>query len=203
MSGCIRMDREAVTPVLLAAGRSRRFGSASKLDQPCAGKPLGCWALEAVAAAGLAPGLCVTGPEQPGFLKDAAGEGWRRIVNPDPGAGIGSSLATGARLAAERGSEAMLLVLADMPLVTADHLRALVACTVPAATDYGEGRPGVPALFPATLLPQLSKFSDDNGAASLLAYLPDLILVEPPEHMLCDVDTPEDLAKAEAILQRG
>ena len=68
------MGRPAVA--VLAAGLGTRFGG-GKLEAPCAGKPLGRWAVEAVEAAGLGPGTIVTGPEWVSF----AG-GWTRAVNP-------------------------------------------------------------------------------------------------------------------------
>ncbi len=199
MKGSIPIDRSAVTVALLAAGRATRFGG-GKLDAPCAGKPLACWAVDAVAEAGLPPGICVTGPNEPQFLDGA--QGWDWVINPDPEEGIGSSLATVARLALYRGSEAILVLLADMPLIDARHLQRLVACTGPAATDHGDFRPGVPALFPAVLLPKLSRLTGDEGAAATLRSLPDLVLLSPSPYSLLDVDTAEDLVRAEELLLR-
>lgn len=198
MKSCIPIDRLAVTVALLAAGRSTRFGG-GKLDASCAGKPLARWAMDAVSEAGIPPGICVTGPQPPKVLDLASG--WEWVVNPDPGQGLGSSIATVARMAMHRGSEALLVLLADMPLVTGSYLQEMVACTGPAATNYGAEKPGVPALFPAALLPQLCLLAGDSGALSLLRDLPDLVLLDPPEGVLCDVDTPEDLARAEQLLE--
>ena len=63
---------------VLAAGRGTRFGG-GKLEAICAGKPLGRWALDAVAEAGLEPGIVITGPAAVGFatpvLPGTASEG--------------------------------------------------------------------------------------------------------------------------------
>jgi CTP:molybdopterin cytidylyltransferase MocA len=192
------VDSGAITVALLAAGRATRFGG-GKVDAPCAGRPLALWAVEAVSAAGLAPGVCVTRPEAPRFLASASG--WRRVINPRPQDGLAGSLAGAARAAEANGSTALLVVLADMPLVTPAHLATLAAQDGIAATRYASGRPGVPALFPRTLFGMLGEAQGDRGASHLLAGVENLVLVEPEPGTLLDVDTPENLADAEAILR--
>lgn len=191
------MTERAIIAALLAAGRASRFGG-GKLDAPCAGKRLALWAIEAVRDAGFSPGLCVTGPEEPCFLCEAPG--WQRVVNPLLEHGLAGSLAAAAREGERRGAAALLIVLADMPLVTPALLRDLAARAGPAATDHGGGRPGVPALIPAALFPALMASQGDRGASALLAAQPGLALVQPPGAALLDVDTPADLARAEALL---
>lgn len=191
--------------VVLAAGRATRFGG-GKLDAPCAGKRLGQWALDAVSAAGLPAGVIVTGPDEPAFAADAAD--WTRLTNPTPEAGLGTSLAVAARFAKTRGDAAMLVLLADMPLVPPEYLRRLVGAGAPAATRHAEAhteahteaRPGVPVLFGEAQLAALSQLSGDRGAVALLKDLPGLTLLEPLPNMLLDIDRPEDLAAAEAVL---
>lgn len=182
---------------MLAAGRGTRFGG-GKLDAPCAGKPVGRWVLDAVAAAGLAPGVCVVGPDLPRYLADAPG--WTMAINPRPEDGLAGSLAIAAHHAEPRDAAALLVVLADMPLVTPALLRQLASQPGPAATDRGSGGPGVPALLPRMLFANLARAHGDRGAASLLATLPGLTLVSPPPETLIDVDTPADLARAAVIL---
>lgn len=183
------MGRPAVA--VLAAGLGTRFGGA-KLEAMCAGKPLGRWALDAVAEAGLGPGLVVTGPEGASFA-----EGWTRLINPTPEAGLGSSLALAARVALMGGSESLLVLLADMPLVTADFLRELAASPAPTATRQADGRPGVPARLDRDLLEKAAKLTGDRGAGPLLQAA---TLLDPPEGILSDVDRPEDLAEVERML---
>jgi len=195
------LNADAVLVALLAAGRGSRFGG-GKLDAPCAGKPVGQWVLEAVAAAGLPAGVVVTGPRAPAFI--AGAREWDRLVNPQPADGLGASVATAARMARQRGSEALLVLLADMPLVTPELLHDLCAQTGPAAIDHGNGRPGVPAMFPAALYGMLEQCTGDRGAAAVLAHLADLTLIQAPGDVLSDVDTPGDLRQVEArLLQRS
>ena len=179
---------------VLAAGRASRFGG-GKLDAMLAGRRVGQWVLDALDAAGLAPGVIVTGPNAPAFV---ANSGWRLVTNPDPQAGLGTSLA----IAAHQTEGPLLVALADMPLVPHSHFIALLqhGC---AATAWPGGKSGVPALFPPAKLPHLRGLSGDQGAGPLLAAMPDLTLVEAPAEALLDIDRPQDLARAEAILQRG
>lgn len=175
---------------VLAAGLGTRFGG-DKLEAICAGKPLGRWAIEAVEAAGLGPGTIVTGPEWATF----AG-GWTRAVNPEPEAGLGSSLAVAARLV-PREKQALLVLLADMPLVTPEYLRELAASAAPTATRYPDGHTGVPALLDRRLIDRAARLTGDRGAGPLLRGAR---LLDPPPGILRDVDTAEDLAEVERML---
>ena len=182
---------EAPLVAVLAAGRATRFGGA-KLEAPCAGRPLGRWALDAVEEAGLKPGLIVTGPEGVSFA-----EGWTKLINPQPEAGLASSLALAAQVALAGGARSLLVLLADMPLVAAAYLRELAATPPPAATRQADGRAGVPALLNHALMKKASGLTGDRGAAPLLRRAR---LLGPPAGSLFDVDTPADLAEVETIL---
>lgn len=182
---------------VLAAGRGSRFGGA-KLDADCAGQRLGKWALDAVAAAGLEPGVIVVGPEAPAFA--SAAEGWQLITNPDPDAGQGGSVAIAARAAAGR---ALLVVLADMPLVAPQHLRRLARCDGSAATGYPDGRTGVPACIAAGAVGQLEDLSGDRGAGAVLTGLPALTVIQADPGSLLDVDDAAGLERVRAILAAG
>ncbi len=177
---------------VLAAGRGTRFGG-DKLMAPCAGKPLGRWVLDAVAEAGLPPGLIVTGPDGVSYA-----EGWIRLINPAPERGLGSSLALAAQLALARGARSLLVVLADMPLVTPGYLRELAGSPPPTATRQPDGHGGVPALLNRAQMKKASSLTGDRGAGPLLRRVR---LVDAPPRMLRDVDTVVDLAEVEASLQ--
>ncbi len=178
---------------VLAAGLGSRFGG-GKLEAPCAGKPLGRWALDAAEDAGLGPGVIITGPEGVSFA-----EGWTTVVNPAPQAGLGSSLALAAQEALASG-RTLLVLLADMPLVAPAYLRELAASAPPAATRQPDGRAGVPALLDRELLLESCKFDGDRGAGPLLHQAR---LLDPPPGMLRDVDTAEDLAEVERVLRQA
>lgn len=187
-----------LTVAILAAGLASRFGAA-KLDAPLAGRAVADWVMDAVAQAGLKPGLVIVGPEAPAFLN--AYPEWTPITNAQPEMGQGGSVALAAKEALVRGSEHLLILLADMPLIEPEFLRSMVHNDGAAATRYPSGRPGVPALFPRRLLGRLAKLEGDRGAAAILADEDNLTLIAPPENMLTDIDKPVDLERAEALLR--
>jgi CTP:molybdopterin cytidylyltransferase MocA len=176
---------------VLAAGQGMRFGG-RKLEALCAGKPLGRWVLDAVEGAGLGQGTLVTGPEGVSFA-----EGWTALVNPQPEQGIGASLALAAQAALDDDGQSLLVLLADMPLVTAAYLRELATAPAPAATRQPDGRGGVPALLDRSLIGIAARLTGDRGAGPLLEGIR---LLDPPPGMLRDVDRPEDLAEVERTL---
>lgn len=188
------------TPLVavLAAGRGSRFGG-GKLDAPCGGRPLGSWTLDAVVEAGLPPGLIVTQSETPKFAREA--KGWTILPNAQSETGLASSLACAARHALAKRAPALLVLLADMPLVPGQFLRDLAEAGAPAATTYPGGRPGVPALLPAYLFERLASLKGDRGATSLLATDPDTRWLAAEPDWLLDVDTPEELIEADRLLR--
>lgn len=177
---------------VLGAGRASRFGT-DKLVQPCAGRPLGSWALSAARATGL-PVVWIARTAAPDFVDCEV------ATNPDAQAGIGTSVACAARIAAEQGATRLLVMLADMPLVSRGLLLKLLAANAPAASDHGD-RAGVPAVLPASLFGRLQALTGDAGAGSVLQNHSDLTLVTTAPHELLDVDTPAALAEAERLLR--
>lgn len=183
---------------VLAAGLATRFGG-GKLDAECAGKPLGSWVIETVKGAGLVPGVIITGPTAPAFA--AIATGWELIANPDPAAGLGSSLALAASHAHAAGRD-LLVVLADMPLIQPAHLCALIDANGVSATQHADGMLGVPAYFPLASLGPLLRAGGKRGAAHFLRQCQDLTIIEPARETLLDVDCREDLATVRQILAR-
>ncbi len=180
---------------VLAAGAASRFGG-GKLDTVLAGRPVGQWVLDAVEASGLPAGVIVVGQTVPQF---AAQSGWPLVVNPRAAEGLGTSLALAAGRALAQG-RALLVLLADMPLVEAGYIAQLAGAKTGAATLYPTGKRGVPAFLPLALLPQIAALSGDQGAGALLAGQEDFARLEPPAAMLLDIDRAEDLARAAAII---
>jgi molybdenum cofactor cytidylyltransferase len=174
--------------ILLAAGSSRRFGAADKLAAMLEGKPLIRHAADRLGAIPFGWRIAVTRHPVPDL------PGWRCVPNAEAEAGQGRSLAIGVTEAAALGAEAVVVVLADMPRVTAGHVtglfrlldaRGLVATS-------GPGGPMPPALFTQQHFTALTRLSGDRGARAMLADAP---LLAAPTAMLVDVDTPEALAR--------
>jgi molybdenum cofactor cytidylyltransferase len=188
-------DRLAVA--LLAAGCSRRFGASDKLGALLGGKPLLHWSAEAGRAINAAQHFLVTGAAP--LQQDLPGD-YRVIVNDSVDEGLSSSLRLAAQAAGDMGASALLILLGDMPMVTAGHLRALVAAADPARPVFSRtpgGAPQPPALFPVTQFAALQSMSGDSGARSLAK---DALFVESGADLLIDVDTAEDLARCARLI---
>lgn len=175
--------------VLLAAGRSTRFGSADKLEARWRGKPL---ALHAVAALRPIPFV-----ERVAIVSDTAIDfgalGYRVVVNPHPENGLSSSLKLGVAAAQDLGAAAMLVALADMPRVSTMHFLHLLdagerADSVVAST--GDGRITPPALFAAGRFAELANASGDEGGRALIQ---NARLIAAAEGELTDIDTADEL----------
>jgi molybdenum cofactor cytidylyltransferase len=112
-------------------------------------------------------------------------------LNPDAAEGIASSIRTGVRLA---GPDARILItLCDQPLITAEHLRALIDVDAPiVATGYA-GTAGAPAVFAPSLIPELLALRGDRGARVVIKAHRDIARVIPFEDAAVDIDREDDV----------
>ncbi|WP_370251543.1 NTP transferase domain-containing protein [Nioella sp.] len=182
------------TILLLAAGASSRMRGADKLIEEVGGEKLLTVMARRAARAGR---LRVTLPEG-NAARAAALDGIDcEIVTLPAGCDQSQSLAAG--VAGLSGP--LLVMLADMPEVTAHDLHLLLALSRQAPDAIlraagQDGSPGNPVLFPSDLLPDLQKIRGDKGARGLLKqYAARVHLVPlPGKRALTDLDTPEDWA---------
>ena len=191
-----------IATLLLAAGRAERFGG-NKLLEPFDGKPLLCHAL--AAAQKVCPGRVhlVAGHDAARLTAVAGPHADRVIVNPDPSRGLASSIGCGMTAAGNTDAEAVIVMLADQPLIDAAHLCALIDrwragdgdCV---ATGF-TGIAGPPALFARPLFKRLSELTGDRGARELLNGGEIEVLVVPNDAAAVDIDTPDDLQKLRNI----
>jgi len=182
------------TILILGAGRATRMRGVDKLLEPLGGDPLlRVMARRAVKAA---PTRVVLGPDQP--ARQAALEGVNVTCMMAPAdAGMAASIVAG--VAGLSGP--VLIMLADMPEITAYDLHLLITLSAQAPDGIfrsagADGTPGHPVLFPADLLPDLSRLTGDTGAASVLkAHAARVHLVPLKDRRaVTDLDTPEDWA---------
>ncbi len=184
------IEAERVALVLLAAGRSQRFGTADKLMAPYLGRPLGMHVVVALEAVPFCDRIAVVSETK----LDLSGCGYRVVRNDDPAAGLGRSLRLGVEAACAGRAEAVLIALADMPRVTATHIHRLLdraegPDAIVASSDGVDPRP--PALFGCNHLNALLKSEGDMGARELVKH-GHHVVTSPAE--LADIDTAEDLA---------
>jgi molybdenum cofactor cytidylyltransferase len=183
--------------LLLAAGRSRRFG-ADKLAAPLAdGTPVVVRTARSLCAAGH-PVLAVVRSE--GSAVAALLAAVPDIVLspcPDADLGIGRSLAWGVARSADAGG--WLVCLGDMPFVrpetlsrVADALRAGASIAAPVHA----GRRGHPVGFARCWREALLALDGDTGGQVILRAHPEALTLVPVDDpgVLRDLDLPEDLS---------
>lgn len=190
------MPAKNLIAVVLAAGAGSRFGGRKQLHA-YRGTPLVTRAVRLAESVCGPRTLLVTGNDwRPVFDACAPLAGFL-LRNDDWRSGIGSSIAAATR-AISGSADALLLLLADQPLITEGHLRALVDAwndspRLIAATAFA-GVTGPPVLFPARYFPALSALSGDQGARSVLTGAGAEVRTVPFEPAAVDIDRPEDLA---------
>lgn len=180
--------------VLLAAGRAARFGG-GKLAAPLAGRTVIEHTMAALGDARFGARLAVIGPDCPPT------PGYLRIALDPPGAPQSRSVALGVAAARDLGASAVMIALADMPLVPPWHIAALLD-RFDGDRLASRGAHGVmpPALVGAGRFAALTDLAGDRGAGMLLRDAPMLPL---PDHAAIDIDTPDDLARAAALCAAG
>jgi nicotine blue oxidoreductase len=197
---------KGVAGILLAAGEGSRLGQPKALVE-LGGQTLAERGVTMLREGGADPVLVVTGaaPISMATANIVYNPGWR--------SGMGSSLAVGlATLAnaalpgadrpSDPGPDAVVIALADQPLIGAEAVRRLIAAyrtgaTVVVATY--DGQPRNPVLIAREHWPAVIESArGDVGARPFLRSHPDLVTrVEcgdtgAPD----DIDTPEDLRRA-------
>lgn len=141
--------------------------------------------------------LTVIGHDRVPVLRALGSDAGFVVVNDKHEQGLGSSIARAAR-ACRRDADALLLLLADQPLITADHLQALIdnwsgSAEEIVATAF-DGIAGPPVLFPSGTFDELCALTGDEGARSLFRNDCFRLKTVPFEPAAVDVDTPADLA---------
>ena len=172
-SGAIHAAVRTVAVVLAAGGSSRLGQPKQALDYK--GRTLLDHAVDTARAAGCDETLVVT-----------------QLLNPNWQEGIASSIRTavdaypGARI---------LFTLCDQPMVTPEHLRALLAVDAPIVATAYAGIAGVPAVFAPQFADELRALHGDRGARVVIEAHRDVVTTITFEPAAVDIDTPADYQK--------
>lgn len=189
-----------VAGVVLAAGAGSRFNDEQKqgghkLTALFRGKPLVTWALAAADAAGFNALYVVTGAVDVSGLAAEVTEGRATVVhNPDWADGQATSLGVAVDRATEDGHRAIVVGLADQPLVPTSAWRAVGAAAGEIVTATFDGKRRPPAKFERSVWADLPR-SGDEGARTLFRLRPELVSELPCTGNPIDIDTMEDLQR--------
>ena len=186
--------RTTVAGVLLAAGEGSRFGQPKALVK-LNGQTLAERGVHLLRAGGAHPILVVTGAA-PVEL-----DGTQSVYNPEWRTGMGSSLRAALQALSDTDVGAVVVALADQPLVGAEAVARLIAAYrdgASVAVAAYHGQPRNPVLLAREHWAEvIAMATGDQGARTFLRTRPDLVtLVEcgdtgRPD----DIDTPADLAR--------
>lgn len=184
-----------VYALVLAAGLSRRYGR-SKLLEEFSGTPLLRHALTAAQAACPGRVVLVTGHGSEDMASAASGLADEMVLNEAYRTGIGSSIAKGVSHLFDRAT-AVIIILADQPLVTAAHIGQIIEKwdghpDAIVATRFSE-LDGPPVLFGRNHFDQLAELTGDAGAKQVLRTHPNAVRTVRFEPAAIDIDTPDDL----------
>ena len=176
-----------VAVALLAAGKGRRFGS-DKLLAPIHGIPMGLHIARTLNKFDFAARFAVCGLGAP-LEAEFERLGFQTLINENPQRGQASSLHIAVRAAERTNAQALLVVLADMPFVTPEHIQSVINIGALAASHDGSAAMP-PALFPRAYWPSLSAAQGDRGGRALLSGAK---IVHAPPSELRDIDVAADL----------
>ena len=190
-------SNNSVYAIVLAAGSAVRFGSTKQLAE-----------LDEISLARRATTLAANSCDSRSVL--VLGHDWEAVLDactPLPGFliindkyedGIGTSIALAVQ-SIRQVAKAVLVLLADQPLITAVHVAALIDewsgdDREIVATSYADTT-GVPALLPAACFDKLAALDGDQGARALLNDSQFNVRKIVFEDAAVDIDTAADLAR--------
>jgi molybdenum cofactor cytidylyltransferase len=187
--------------LILAAGRSTRFGASNKLLADLDGTPIVRRVAMAVLASRARPVVVVTGHQAERVEAALAGLDVRLVHNRDYAEGLSTSLKTGLS-ALPPDIDGTLVCLGDMPQISGNHIDRLISAFAPKegrsiAVPIHNGKRGNPVLFGRDLFPEMMEAEGDTGARHLIGrHAEEVAEVDlGTDAIFADVDTPDALAR--------
>ena len=195
-----------VAALVLAAGRSTRFGASNKLLADLDGEAVVRRTVRAVLASQVASVIVVTGHMASEVRAALDGLKVTFVDSPNYQNGLSASLKSGLA-ALPRGIDGVLVALGDMPGIASSDINRLIAGFAPKEgrsimVPVAGGKRGNPVLFAASLVPEMAEVEGDAGAKHVIGQHSDEVaeIDIGSDRIFADVDTPEAL---ERVRQRG
>ncbi len=193
-----------LTAIVLAAGRSRRFGIENKLLADLDGEAVIVRTMASITAVFDNP-IVVTGPDHAAIAQVLCAFAMRLVRCAGDQDGLGFSIAAGVReLAAE--CDGALILPGDMPLVTPHTLREVVDAfaaheglrIVHAVDRAGDQRN--PVLWPRNTFAKLASLEGDRGGKALISDAVTVVARDDAE--LMDIDDRAALDRVRAMFHQ-
>lgn len=185
-----------IAGIVLAAGAGSRFGGPKQLAE-LGGRPLVEHAVEALLAVPAVERIVVVlGAENELVRERAQLDEVEIVVAEDWREGMAASLRAGVAAAAD--ADAVVITLADQPMITPQVIAAVVELGeggAPAARATYDGAPGHPVLIKRELFAEIAELRGDSGARDLLELVGARTLECGHLASADDVDTREDLER--------
>ncbi len=184
-----------VTAIVLAAGQSRRMGNANKLLMKFNDRPMIEHVVKTLNESCLDKIIVVTGFEAEQIKNALNGYDSSFVDNPDYEQGLSTSLIAGLRSVDEM-TDAVIICLADMPMVTSEGIKQLIKEFDPDASKeicvpIYQGKRGNPILWSRRFIKEMMQLEGDVGAKHLLFKYDDTVHEVPMQDsgVLLDFDT--------------
>jgi len=189
-----------VGAILLAAGRSERFGAQNKLLATIDGRPIVKLAARPLLEAPLDEHVAIVGDEGTA-VGDALSVGFDVRCNDRTEEGQHTSVHEGVAVARERDWDGAVFALGDMPFVAAETLERLVEAyrggRGSVVVPVYDGTRGNPVLFDAAHFDALGGVSGDEGGREIVANYAGTVRVAVDDPGIRrDIDRPGDLPSA-------
>lgn len=190
-----------IAALILAAGRSTRYGGSNKLLAELDGVAIVRRVAQAALASRARPAVVVTGHQQERVAEALKGLDVRLVHNPNYAKGLSTSLKTGIG-ALPAQVDGAVVCLGDMPRIEANHIDRLIAAFAPKegrliALPLHNGKRGNPVLFGSALFADMMEAEGDTGARHIIGSHADEVAEVDlgTDAIFADVDTPEALER--------
>ena len=190
-----------IAALILAAGRSTRYGGSNKLLAHLDGIPIVRRVAQATLESRARPVVVVTGHQAERVAEALKGLDVQLAHNPNYAKGLSTSLKAGIGTLPS-DADGAIVCLGDMPRIEANHIDRLIAAFAPKegrliALPLHNGKRGNPVLFGRALFGEMMDAEGDTGARHIIGSHADEVAEVDlgTDAIFADVDTPEALQR--------
>jgi molybdenum cofactor cytidylyltransferase len=192
------MSEKRVAAIVLAAGRSSRLGTPKQLLE-IGSKTLLRRTVETTLASQVGLVVVSLAKDASAFVDTLHDLNWKRAEVTNPELGQSESIRAGLEIVAQHDFDAVLLIPCDLPLLSSEHLDALIIKYQQeqwqiVASRYLEIL-GAPMLIDRALWPDLHNLRGDTGARKILPLYEHVTTFIDWDAGQFDLDTPQDVEK--------